>query len=319
MTVKQAACGSGQGHGRESALNQVMQVLWVDEYSPSILPAELDSPEWGSFVLQRCDSLEAAAQALSERGFDAMLAALPSERAAGLSAWGALSHAVMESAVLVLTPSCPQAAAIELVQRGVQDVVQQTQWGQHGLARSLRWAIERHRLERAARRAHATDLETGLPHRSQLLEHIHHLLALRQREPSPMALLVLRLSGLAVTRERLGREGANVLRRRLAVRLRAGVRASDVVAALGSDVFGVLLASTEKSQDAERVAHKLVQALHKPVSVAGQELLVSASAGIALYPDQAQDAQGLLRLAIAAAARPHRDGRGPAANDEPND
>lgn len=298
-----------------------MQVLWVDEYSPAILPAELESPEWGRFALQRCASLEAAAQLLGERGYDALLAALPSERAAGLSAWGALSHAVMDCAVLVLTPACPQAAAVELVQRGVQDVVQQTQWGQHGLARSLRWAIERHRLERAARRAHATDLETGLPHRGQLLEHIDHLMALRQREPSPMALLVLRLAGLATVRERLGREGANVLRRRLAVRLRAGVRASDVVAALGNDAFGVLLASTEQPQDAERVAHKLLQALHKPVSIAGQELLVAASHGIALYPGQAQDAQSLLRQAIAAAAaHPPRQGRGAvAANDEPND
>lgn len=304
-----------------------MQLLWVDEYSPPILQAELLSPEWGSFVLERCENLEQAAALLGERSFDALLAALPSERAAGLTAWAALSQAVMETAVLVLTPACPQAAALELVQRGVQDVVQQTQWGQHGLARSLRWAIERHRLERAARLAHATDLETGLPNRGQLLEHIHHLLALRQREPSPMALLVLRVSGLGRVRERLGREAVNVLRRRLAVRLRAGVRASDVVASLGSDVFGVLLASTERPEDAARVADKLLQALHKPVSVAAQELLVTACVGIALYPAQAQDAQGLLRLAIGAAARPQQEGlqrnaqeRRVAANDEePND
>lgn len=300
-------------------MNQVMQVLWVDEYSPPILPAELLSPEWGSFTLERCATLEQAAQRLGERSFDALLAALPSERAAGLTAWSALSHAVMESAVLVLTPACPQAAALELMQRGVQDIVQQTQWGQHGLARSLRWAIERHRLDRQARKAYATDLETGLPNRGQLLEHINHLLALRQREPSPMALLVLRLAGLSTVRERLGREGANVLRRRLAVRLRAGVRASDVVASLGTDVFGVLLASTEKPADAEHVAHKLLQALHKPISVTGQHLLVAATVGVGLYPEQAQDADGLLRLATMAATRPHLAnsiGRRAAANDD---
>ncbi|WP_349745148.1 GGDEF domain-containing protein [Roseateles cavernae] len=300
-----------------------MKVLWVDEYSPAILAAELTSPEWGRFSLERCASLEEAAKALGERSYDALLAALPSDRAAGLSAWGALSHAVIETAVLVLSPACPAPAALELLQRGVQDVVLQTQWGQHGLARSLRWAIERHRLDRSARKAYATDLDTGLPTRAQLLEHIHHLLALRQREPSPMALLVLRISGLSKVRERLGRESVNVLRRRMAVRLRAGVRASDVVAAIGSDSFGVLLASTEKPEDAERVAQKLAAALQKPLNLAGHSMSISARVGIARYPADAQDAETLLRLATSSAAhaqfappappRAHKK----AANDEP--
>ncbi|QPF73053.1 GGDEF domain-containing protein [Roseateles sp. DAIF2] len=295
-------------------MNQPLQVLWVDEFSPPILPAELMSPEWGRFTLERCASLDGAARRLGERGYDALLAALPSERAAGLSAWGALSHAVMESAVLVLTPACPQAAALELLQRGVQDVVQQTQWAQHGLARSLRWAIERHRLDRATRRAHALDLDTGLPHRGQLLEHINHLIALRQREPSPMALLVLRLPGLALLRERLGREMLAGLRRRLAQRLRAGVRASDVVAALDFDAFGVLLASTEQPEDAGAVARKLQLALQKPLAASGQELSLHARSGLALYPTAAQEGATLLRLAIAAA-----HGEAPSSRSEAND
>lgn len=285
-------------------MNQQFQVLWVDEYSPPILPAELMSAEWGQFSLERCSHLEGAAGRLGERRFDALLAALPSERAAGLSAWGALSHAVTETAVLVLTPACPQSAALELLQRGVQDVVQQTQWGQHGLARSLRWAIERHSLDRSSRQAYATDLETGLPNRAQLLEHIRHLLALRQREPSAMALLVLRVAGLPTVRERLGREGVHLLRRGLAQRLRAGLRASDVVAALGHDAFGVLLASTDKPGDAESVADKLQQALHKPMPVAGHSLALRIHVGLARFPADAQDGASLLRLAATAAAAP---------------
>ncbi len=298
------------------------KVLWVDEYSPAILAAELGATEWGRFKLQRCASLEEAALLLGEHPHDALLAALPSERAAGLTAWAALSHAVQEAAVLVLSPACPAPVALELLQRGVQDVVLQTQWGQHGLARSLRWAIERHRLDRSARKAYATDLDTGLPTRAQLLDHIHHLLALRQREPSPMALLVLRISGLSKVRERLGRESVNVLRRRLAVRLRAGVRASDVVVSLGSDSYGVLLASTEQPEDAERVALKLAAALQKPLHLAGQSLSVGARVGLSLYPGGAQDAETLLRQATNAAAHasappPPRSPTKRAANDEP--
>lgn len=281
-----------------------LHLLWVDEYSPPILSTELALTDWGSFLVERCDSLEQAAERLGIRGYDLLLAALPSERATCLSAWAGLSSAVMETAVVVLAPSCPPAAAIELVQRGVQDVVLHAQWAQHGLARSLRWALERHRLDRSTRKAQGLDVATGLPNRSQLLEHMSHLLALRQREPSPMALLVLRVTGLAALRERLGREGVHVLRRRLAVRLRAGVRASDVVAALGPDTFAVLLSSTERADDAPSVARKLRTALHRPFSVAGEPHRVDISVGVALYPLQAQDAAALLRLASAAAATP---------------
>ena len=76
-------------------------------------------------------------------------------------------------------------------------------------------------MERAARKAYATDLQTGLPNRQQLIEHMSQLLALRGREPAPMALLVLRVEGFATTEARLGRESANVLRRKVAVRLEA--------------------------------------------------------------------------------------------------
>jgi hypothetical protein len=85
-------------------------------------------------------------------------------------------------------------------------------------SRALRLAIERKRLEMAARKAYATDLATGLPNHAQLLEHMTHLVALRAREPAPMALIVLRIEGLASTEASLGAEAANVLKRKVAVR-----------------------------------------------------------------------------------------------------
>ena len=78
-----------------------------------------------------------------------------------------------------------------------------------------------------------------------------------------MALLVLRVEGFDDAEASLGSESANVLRRKVAVRLRAAVRASDVVAALSADSFALLLASTEEPLDAELVARKLLDALHQ--------------------------------------------------------
>jgi GGDEF domain-containing protein len=85
-----------------------------------------------------------------------------------------------------------------------------------------------------------------------------HLLALREREPAPMAVIALRIEGLSGVAASLGRESANVLRRKVAVRLRASLRASDVVASIGNDAFVVLLAWIDSPADGERVAGKLV-------------------------------------------------------------
>jgi GGDEF domain-containing protein len=138
---------------------------------------------------------------------------------------------------------------------------------------------------------------------------------------------VLRVEGYAGAAARLGSEAANILRRKVAVRLRSALRASDVVAAIGPHSFGVLLGRLEAPSDGERVAAKLVRSLQQPFMVAGQACAVAAAVGLALYPEHGKDAETLLQHASAQAgsvATLGRDGyaarteRGPAAaaNDD---
>ncbi len=231
-----------------------------------------------------------------------------------------LPQAAFDHAVVVLSAVDDAAVASELLTLGVQAIVVGSLPGCGAeLARQLRHAVLRKRVERSARSAYATDLATGLPHETQLLEHMSQLVALREREPAPMVLLALRVEGYAQAAARLGGEAGNVLRRKVAVRLRAALRASDVVAAIGPEMFGVLLVHLEAKADGGRVAAKLVRALQQPIVVAGQPCAVAASVGLAIYPDHGKDAAALLRRAVAqagggtAAAAPA--GRRGAAND----
>lgn len=284
-------------------------------------PVLADAP-WGPFDVTCVPTLDEAAAALRGQRYDAVLAAVADAEA--LRDWPALSHAVLEAAVVAVTPSA--AAAVPLLQLGLQDVLPGTpaSVGAEAIARALRLAVERQRLERAARKAYATDLATGLPSHAQLLEHMTHLLALREREPAPMALIVLRVDGLARAADALGAEAANVLRRKAAVRLRAALRASDVVASIGADAFAVLLAWIDAPADGQRVAAKLAQSLAEPYRVTGRDQVLAVSAGLALYPEQGREAEALLRRAIgqAAAALPAAPaprvdrGRDAAVNDE---
>ena len=238
----------------------------------------------------------------------------------------ALVQAAFDAAVVVLAAQADGDAETALLRRGVEAIVLPGLAAE--LARTVRHAIERKRLELAARTAYATDLATGLPHQAQLVEHMTQLLALREREPAPMVLLVLRVDGFAQAAVKLGTEAGNVLRRKVAVRLRGGLRASDVVASIGPDAFGVLLGRLEAKGDGERVAAKLVRSLQQPLLVAGQPCAVVASVGLAIYPEHGKDAESLLKRASAqagsvatvgaagfASASVHRIG-GTAANDD---
>lgn len=277
-----------------------LRVLCVATRADAALSAALaglESSAWGPFVVERCTDHESAAQRLVQAPFDAVLAGLSAAQ------WPGLSQAALNAAVLLVGAQAGKPEdVVSLVGKGVQDVLAESDIGGEALARALRQAIERKRIERDARRAYATDLATGLPNHVQLAEHMSHLLALREREPAPMALLVLRLEGLASTEARLGRESANVLRRKVAVRLRAGVRASDVVASLGIDAFAVLLSAIEEPSHAQRVAQKLASALQQPFTVAGHEVGVAVGIGTALYPTDGKQADVLVRRASGAAA-----------------
>jgi diguanylate cyclase (GGDEF)-like protein len=259
-------------------------------------PPDLASSPYGPFDAQACASLGDVAERLRAQAHDGVLLQLPEP--AVLLTWPALSHAVLDAAVVVVAPDLPAELAVQLLQMGVQDVVAEAASG----ARALRLGLERKRIEQAARKAYATDLSTGLPNHAQLHEHMSHLLALREREPAPMAMIVLRIDGLLRVGEMLGAEAANVLRRKAAVRLRSALRASDVVASIGSDAFAVLLAWIDSPQDGERVTAKLAQSLALPYTVAGRTQALSVGAGLASYPEHGKDADSLLRRALGQAA-----------------
>jgi len=288
--------------------------------------ADLSDSPWGPFELRTCVDLDAAAAALRERGVDALCLTLAGDDdAQRLLQWAALAHATLDAAVVVVAAGVTPALALALLERGVQDVLAPADAA--GLGRALRLGVARKAIERVARKAYAIDLATGLPNHAQLLEHMTHLLALREREPAPMALLVLRVEGLAAVAAQLGVEAANVLRRKVAVRLRAGLRASDVVAAIGSDAYAVLLAWIDEHASSKRVADKLVGALQQPYAVAGTAASLAVAVGVADYPEQGRDAESLLRRAVGQAssvaslgpgglARRVELGPRPAANDE---
>jgi diguanylate cyclase (GGDEF)-like protein len=280
---------------------------------PDALVGALETSPFGPFAVHPCATRDDVLRCMSdERGCDALIVGGPT--GVGDEAEAIAAGAAPDLALIVVARDVEPATMLYWLQAGAQDVLLQEHLADASFASRLRAAIERKRLERESRTAYATDLETGLPHQQQLIEHMSQLMALREREPAPMAVLALRIEGLATTQARLGREASNVLRRKLGVRLRAGVRASDVVASLGDDSFAVLLGSILTPADAERVGAKLLKALMEPLRVAGQEVAVATAIGIGHYPQDGAQPEALLRRAVSLAAAAPAEGRAGFAN-----
>jgi diguanylate cyclase (GGDEF)-like protein len=312
---RERTCPAKAGIGGTELQSAALRILWIgtDGAATPVVDRRLADAPFGPFEVTHCPSLVEASAALGERAFDGVVIDASAAAASQLPAWPGLAQATPDMAVVVRIAGALDAAlALRLLQSGVQDVLSlpvATEAAAIDAARSLRLAVERKRIELEARKASATDLRTGLPNRQQLIDHMSQLLALRGREPAPMALLALRIEGFDTIEATLGSESANVLRRKVAVRLRAAVRSSDVVAALTADTFALLLASTEEPVDAELVARKLLQALRQTFSLSGQSAAIAAGIGISQFPADGNDASVLLRQALSSAAAAQISGR----------
>lgn len=141
---------------------------------------------------------------------------------------------------------------------------------------------------------------TGLPNRRLLVEHARRLLSVAMRQRRQAAVLVLDLDGFKEVNDVFGHAYGDALLRRVALRLASVLREYDVAARTGGDEFVVLLPEIEEAAVALRVAEKLVVAAREDLEAAGRSLRIHASVGVALFPDDGNDFEGLLARADAA-------------------
>jgi len=153
------------------------------------------------------------------------------------------------------------------------------------------------------------DALTGLPNRLLLADRLASSLELARRHHAPLAVLFLDIDGFKAVNDSLGHAAGDRLLQHIADALGGALRRSDTVSRYGGDEFVVVLSEMENAEDAAAVAKKLRLALASPFSIEGQKVVVTASIGIARYPDHGQDADGLIAYADAAMYRAKREGR----------
>ncbi len=150
---------------------------------------------------------------------------------------------------------------------------------------------------------------TGLPNRRLFADRLTLAIERADRLRSRLALLILDLDDFKTINDTMGHQAGDQVLREVSSHLRKSVRASDTLARLGGDEFIIVATDLEVGQSPSHFVDTIRGAMDRPVMVEGQSMIVSASLGVAIYPDDANDSIKLLRVAdqrmYALKQRPH--------------
>ncbi|MDP2806000.1 MAG: diguanylate cyclase [Gallionellaceae bacterium] len=144
------------------------------------------------------------------------------------------------------------------------------------------------------------DTLTGLPNRMLFYDRLNQAITRAHREKEAIAVFFLDLDGFKQVNDTLGHDVGDALLREAAQRIQSCVRDSDTVARMGGDEFTVILTNIKSEGSKDRVAEKIIEEVGRPFMLNGKDCSVSVSIGIALYPENGDTPEQLIKIADAA-------------------
>jgi len=153
------------------------------------------------------------------------------------------------------------------------------------------------------------DALTHLPNRALFNDRLQQAIAAAQRNKAHLALMFIDLDKFKPVNDTYGHGVGDLLLKDVALRIQDCLRESDTAARIGGDEFVILLPAIETQQDAGKVGEKILHALNQPFALAGHTLQISASIGVAVYPEHGKDEKLLVKSADIAMYHAKKNGR----------
>jgi two-component system, cell cycle response regulator len=246
------------------------------------------------------DRLAGAIQRLARGGVDVVVLDLSLPDSKGLDSFEQIRREAPGVPLVILSGVEDQAIAVEAVRRGAQDFLVKGRFNGGVLSRTLRYAIERHRLQSRIFALSLTDELTGLSNRQGFEDRVLDDLRRAKRQQGELSLGFARVEGLQPINERYGlAEGDRVLRDAAAI-LRATFRETDVLARLGGDHFTILLRDAGP-HSTERAHRRLAEHLEDYNAGLGQPFRIWIRLGFwTQVPSHEETVENLLMSADAA-------------------
>lgn len=153
------------------------------------------------------------------------------------------------------------------------------------------------------------DSLTGLANRSLLMDRLSHCLENARRARAVCALFFMDLDGFKAVNDNLGHDAGDQLLKVVATRLQQTLRKSDTIVRLGGDEFIILVQNLKSTQDIGPLAEKVINKIAEPFRLQGQQVAVTTSLGITVFPTRNDDVNSLLRKSDSAMYQAKRTGK----------
>lgn len=264
----------------------------------------------GSIQVTHVEKLSVALRKLNRESFDVILLYGDLIDTHGLGMLDLLQAAFARMPIVMLTDQKDAGRERQAIQRGIQDVIVKKQWTAEQLVRSVRHAFDRKQAERHLSYLAQYDPLTALANRELFRDRLIHAIRIAKRKKQEVGVVLLGLDRFKSLTDTLGSDGCDMLLKETANRLKQCMREVDTVARLEGDEFTCLLEGINCRADTELVAKRVLDSIARPFTVKGEELAVTASAGLTVYPLDGQLVDELLQRAREALSAAQESGGG---------
>src|SRR5260221_5890499 len=210
--------------------------------------------------------------------------------------------------IIVLTGHDDQTVALSAVKTGAQDYLVKGKLDRELLLRSIQYSIERKRYQEQLEFQANYDALTGLPNRNLLHDRLKQSV-FAQRYVRSIGVVFIDIDHFKFVNDSLGHNTGDKRVQGVAEPLSQSVRDGDTVARLGGDEFILILNDQTGEEFIYRAMQRIITRVAEPIVIDGNELLVTCSAGVSLYPQDGGDVETLLKNADAAMYRAKEKGR----------
>lgn len=289
----------------------LIKVLLIEDKPADVRRVRLLLEEAGQkgFEIHHAANLQQAKELLSVQVIDVILLDLTLPDSEGLSTVKYLQRIDYITPIVILTEDNDELTALEAVEYGVQDYLVKWVGDGHLIARSLRYAIERKNVEQHLTYLAQYDKLTGLANRELFQDRLNRALIRAERNNRMVGLMFLDLDRFKEINDSLGHLAGDELLIEVSKRLGECTRETDTIARLGGDEFTVIVEGIHTANEAAAIAEKILEAMLPPFNLDGQEVFVTTSIGLTVFPTDAKDANGLLKNADTAMYRAKAQGR----------
>ena len=292
-------------------VNKPIDLLLIEDNPGDLLLTKrmLEKAEHTHFHINHAGTLSNGIKRAVKGSIDVILSDLNLPDSPCIDTFFNLKLQVPDVPIVVLSGFDDEEASLKAVRDGAQDYLIKGKIDRYSLEHSLLYAIERKKAEDIIKKLAYHDSLTGLPSRILFNDRFNMAIADSKRNNRKTALIMLDLDHFKYINDNFGHAAGDEVLKEVSAKLTGILRQTDTVCRMGGDEFAILIPEINAKEMVDEVAHRILVAIGKPITTHGIEEKISASLGIAIYPEDGETLEILIKRADTAMYEVKKIGR----------